>query len=663
MVRDRITGNVLFVVSAIIVLCNAATLTDGLSEPLLYGFLSLLAAVFIAVLLLKRDSTPQPGIIFFTAALISSAVQLWGGALGPAAFLYPLLFLWMKRDSIGGPVLTIAGVLGAVEFIAPVVSSSGIKSGSFDLSSFLGVLMGALVAGIIPLVSMSAVEYLQGEKSARERFQGKTRENDKDTTPQFPDDVARSLIPILKASTGAHGIFLFVRDQREVWTLNEFVADSRGVSLRYMAGPDDPVIQVLNASSGDVVHTKADKLSIGGSIGLPWYIQGEESNPWISIVQFRRRGVLSGFMVLDYDSREKRKSSSSILIDSVFLLSISWELGREDNDSGFLAMCEEMEASRDVRGAVHKLIGRIVTSYPETTATVAIVNRKDTLAIFESRGPQGDGRAGREFHINDGVAGLAVSRRQPIRRLKMGKIRTFGESDDPHRAVGSCCAIPLENSGAVLGVLAVESIREQHFSPDDLAVFKAYATVFSLAASRNQLQNSLRKLRDIDRITGLPLLSTFHEQLTDLIRGVRSRAMTVAVLAVDIHGFSRINEDLGYGAGDSVLRKTAERMKSVLGDKAILARYGPDSFLVCLSGVDRVSTEAYAARIHEEFATKPLKISGREITIRVCIGGAVSHVDRMILRLPEIAVSAVEKISSRPGFSVVTDVGQFYVSK
>ncbi len=431
--------------------------------------------------------------------------------------------------------------------------------------------------------------------------------------------------------------------------------------MRYMVGPDDPVIQILNGTSGEVVQVAADRLFIGGSSSLPWYIQGGR-NSLVSLVQYRRDDVLSGFMVLDFDSDVKRKDSFSVLTDSAFLLSLSWALGREDSDTGFLALCEEMEASTDVRGAVHKLIGRIVVSYPGTTATVAIVNKADTLAIFESRGVIGDGRAGREFHINDGVAGLAVSRRQPIRRLRMGEIRTFGESDDPNRIVGSCCVVPLENNSAVLGVLAVESIREQSFSTDDLAVFKAYATVFSLAVSRNQLQSSLKRLREVDRLTGLPLLSAFHEQLADMIRGVRRRALTVAVLAIDIHGFKKINEEMGYRAGDFVLLKTAERMKGVLGEKAVLSRYGPDSFFVCLSEVDRVSAEAFAARIHEEFAYKPIQISGREVLVSVCIGGAVSHVDRMVKKLPGIAKKAAEEISSRPGFTAIVDVGQFYGS-
>jgi len=655
LLKDRILGNVLLVISLLVVLSTAASLADTLPDQFLSGFVPLTASVLIAVFLLRKDGTPQAGVIFVTAALLSSAVHMWGGATGSAAFLYPLFFLWMKRDSIGGPVLTIAAVLGAVEFISPVVSAAGIKTGGFDMSAFLGVLGSAFIAGIVPLVSMLAVEYLKTDRpSAHEPG---------DTAPAgealFPDDVARSLIPILKAGTGAHGIYLFTGERKEVWTLNEFVADSGEVSVRYMAGSDDPVVQLINDSSQSVIHTTAGKLSVGGSSGLPWYIRGVDV-PWVSVVKFSRQGKLSGFMVLDFDSEESRKSSSSILVDSVFLLSISWEMGREESDNGFLVVCEEMEASRDVKGAVHKLIGRIVASFPGTTATIAIVNSRDTLAIFESRGSLSEGRAGRECSIGDGVAGMAISRGQPIRRLKMGTVKTFGKSDNPRSTAGSCCAVPLENGGAVLGVLTVESVYEQQFSSDDLAAFKAYATVFSLAADRNQLRRSLHKLREIDRLTGLPLLSTFHRQLADLVRGVRSRALTVAVLAVDICDFSGINRELGYDAGDRILEETARRMQSVLGDKAILARYGPDSFLICLSEVDRVSTEAYAARIHEEFALNPLEFSRRKIILQVCIGGAVSHVDRMILKLPGIAVKAVEINSFRPGITAVTEVGQFY---
>jgi diguanylate cyclase (GGDEF)-like protein len=665
-VRDRVTGRLLLIVSAMIAIFNATGLTDQVPDPFISGFVPVALASVLAVFLLKKDSSPQTGVIIFTAALVNTSVQLWGGGFGPAVFLYPLLFLWMKRDSIGGPILVIAGALAVIEFIAPVISAAGIRSGAFRMDDLLEVLAGALAAGIIPLVSLFAVEFLKEEKPPGILPSEGIALDLRSTAPGFPDDVARSLIPILKSSTGANGVFLFVRDQRGICILNEFVADSGVVSGRYMMASDDPVMQMLENSSGEIFHTSADILATGGSSGLPWYLQ-DSGSPWVSVLQFRRNGILSGFMVLDYGSEEKRKNGTSLLLDSSFLLSVSWELVHHEKDRGFLAVCEDMASTSDVRGAVHRLIDRIVSAYPETTASIAIVNRVDTLCVFESMGRFSEGRAGREYALNDGFAGLAIIRRQALRRLKMGMgkkgVRTFSEDDDPRHLVGSCCAVPLEDMGDVLGVLTVESQNEQHFTSDDLFIFSAFATVFSLAVSRNRLLDSHRKLKENDTITGLPLLSTFHDHLKSLISEVRSHALSILVLAVDINGFSRINDRFGYTTGDRVLEKTAKRLKRVLGADAMLSRSCADCFLVCLCGVDRVSADAFAVRIHEEFAKSPLTIAGIDHEIAVCIGGAISHVDRMIVKLPEIAVKLADRCSSKPGFSVITEVGPFYDTK
>jgi GGDEF domain-containing protein len=92
----------------------------------------------------------------------------------------------------------------------------------------------------------------------------------------------------------------------------------------------------------------------------------------------------------------------------------------------------------------------------------------------------------------------------------------------------------------------------------------------------------------------------------------------------------------------------------------VFARSGSDSFLVCLQEVDRVSAEAFAARIHEEFADSPVMVADRAIPVSVCIGGAVSHVDKMIRKLPGIAISIADGIAGKPGFTSIAEVGQFY---
>ncbi len=64
MLKDRIIGNVLLVISILIVLSTVASLTDTLPDPFLAGFVPLTASVLIAVYLLKKDGTPHTGVIF-----------------------------------------------------------------------------------------------------------------------------------------------------------------------------------------------------------------------------------------------------------------------------------------------------------------------------------------------------------------------------------------------------------------------------------------------------------------------------------------------------------------------------------------------------------------------------------------------------------------------
>ena len=655
-------GNVLLVAAVLIGFLNAAAVFSVFRASAPYGFGVLAISAAMGFYLLKRDRTPERGTVLFTAGLLVTAVQLMGGGYGPAAFLYPLLFLWMRKNTISGPVLVTASAIAFVEFCAPMVNATGILSGAFDPGGILRSMTEALASGVIPLASLFVVEFLGDAKPDLPAVIPDVPEKP-GTEPLFPDDVARSLIPILKKSTGAGGIYLFTRDNRGVSALNEFVADHGTVSARYMTGPDDPVIQVLDASRDHIVQTEASKLAIGGSKGLPWYTE-DPGFEWVTVLQFRREGELRGFLVIDFDTREKRKEAASILVDSAFLVSVAWERSHQTGSGGFLAICDDMCKISDVRQAVHRLVSRVLRTWPETTASVAILGEGGVLRIYESLGSFSEGRAGREFGLRDGFAGLAVTRREPMRRLRMGvgqkAVNTFGENDSAGNSAGSCCAVPLEDSSTVIGVLTVESASEQFFAPEDLSLLKAFATVFSLAVSRKNLKDLLLKVKENDRLTGFPLLSSFHAKLNDMVRGVRSRAWSVTVLAVDINGFAGINRTYGYSAGDKVLEKTAARLRRAVGSKAVFARSGADSFLICLQEVDRVSAEAFAARIHEEFADSPVRVSDRDIPVSVCIGGAVSHVDKMIRKLPEIAMSIAESLSEKPGFSTITEVGQFY---
>lgn len=660
--KEKFVDNILLIMSALIALANGMSLTCLLPNHHIFAFVSLAAAISIALYLLKKDSSPKFGIVFFVVILVNTSIQFWGGATGSAAFLYPVLFLWIKRESIKGPILAIAGILSVIEFLSPIILASGVRSGAFSFSSILDVLISSLVAALVPLLSMFAIEFLYETKRPILQYKPEADKNKQTNDSVFPDDIARSLIPLVKSGTESHGVFLFVKNKNQAWTMNEFSVDSGHVSDKYMVDNDDPLIRLIYSNTSPVINISSRQVNSDNSPDLPWYINSEPFE-WISIIQFKQNDVLHGFMVVDYSSKSSRKEGVAFLIDSAFILSLSWNLCNSEPDNGFLKICQELEAAKNIPIAIHKLVSVIVANFRNSTATVAVLEKEGDLTIFESMGPFGDGRGWKKYSIDDGIAGTSVRKRQAIRRLKMGNTRTFSISDDPDCHIKSCCAIPLVERGNTIGVLTIESDEEHRFTPEDFSLFKAYATVFSLVISRNTMIESNKKLRSNDRITGLPLLSTFHEHLKEVVKEVRRNALSVSILAIDIYQFEKINQLHGYSIGDKVLKKTADKLQSILSKKALVSKCGSNLFLICLTGVDRVTADAFAVRIHEEFFNNPLQVNDREIPVTVCIGGAVSHVDRMITKLPAIAIKLSGKISDKPGLSAITEVGPFYESE
>jgi diguanylate cyclase (GGDEF)-like protein/PAS domain S-box-containing protein len=141
---------------------------------------------------------------------------------------------------------------------------------------------------------------------------------------------------------------------------------------------------------------------------------------------------------------------------------------------------------------------------------------------------------------------------------------------------------------------------------------------------RRRLEDQLRHRAFHDGLTGLANRALLENRLGHASAVARRRAHKLAVLFLDLDDFKTINDSLGHAAGDELLRGVAERVSGLLRAGDTASRRGGDEFAVLLEDLESgAEAEAVAWRIMAALS-EPLTVHGRELTIGVSIGIAVS---------------------------------------
>jgi diguanylate cyclase (GGDEF)-like protein/PAS domain S-box-containing protein len=128
-----------------------------------------------------------------------------------------------------------------------------------------------------------------------------------------------------------------------------------------------------------------------------------------------------------------------------------------------------------------------------------------------------------------------------------------------------------------------------------------------------------------DSLTHLANRALFLDRLGRAVeRAKRHEDHSFAVLVVDLDRFNVVNDGLGHGAGDALLRAVAVRMAGCVRPEDTLARLGGDEFGVLLEGIEDVSDATrVAARIAAALA-RPMPAGQHEIPMTASVGIAAS---------------------------------------
>jgi two-component system cell cycle response regulator len=123
-----------------------------------------------------------------------------------------------------------------------------------------------------------------------------------------------------------------------------------------------------------------------------------------------------------------------------------------------------------------------------------------------------------------------------------------------------------------------------------------------------------------DPLTGLANRRLLADRMSMALVHARRNKSAMAVVYLDLDGFKQINDTLGHGAGDVLLKMVAERLVATVRAEDTVARVGGDEFILALwhvSGIDYTATVASRAI---EAVSQPYDIEGNTISITTSAG-------------------------------------------
>lgn len=164
---------------------------------------------------------------------------------------------------------------------------------------------------------------------------------------------------------------------------------------------------------------------------------------------------------------------------------------------------------------------------------------------------------------------------------------------------------------------------------DEAGKITNYCGIFTDLSERKIVEDELEKRALHDSLTEVCNRFAYIERMNALLEMTENKVMPIqhAILFMDLDRFKQVNDLLGHAIGDQLLVEVSKRVKTLVRNKDILARFGGDEFVITLANIQHPREAAKFAEHVLRVFEAPIKVHDQDVYISTSMGISIYPAD------------------------------------
>ena len=145
-------------------------------------------------------------------------------------------------------------------------------------------------------------------------------------------------------------------------------------------------------------------------------------------------------------------------------------------------------------------------------------------------------------------------------------------------------------------------------------------TVAFMLMCGERINRDIARLATLDPLTGVYNRRTMNDLAARAVADARRHGRPLALLALDVDHFKRINDEFGHDAGDRALCALVALLRRELRAADVIARIGGEEFVVILPDTGEADAGVLAERVRARISDSGFTVDGWPAPLQVSIG-------------------------------------------